>query len=57
MTQSMNDPQITEFVRPTGGTVGYNQRQLSEQTSTYIGILADTQGSQNHETTSAARLP
>jgi hypothetical protein len=50
---------VIRYVRPTGVTGGMTNRQLSEQTATYVGILADVpdEGVQNHEGPSAATLP
>ncbi len=50
---------VLRQVRPTSVTSGMTNRQLSEQTATYLGILCDVpdEGVQNHEGPSAATLP
>ena len=53
------DPRIAKirYVLPTSGAGGYQSRQLSEMTHSYVGLLVDDEDVTNAEHPTAADLP
>ncbi len=48
---------LIKNVRAVSGSGGYNARQLSEATFSYVGILVDDESGSNHEHPTATDLP